>query len=174
MSTEANVSQELLDAVDADDQVIGTYTRAEIHRLKLRHRATHALVFNSAGQLFLQHRSMNKDNNPGRWDSSCAGHVDSGEHYDDCIVRELDEELGIRLQAAPERLFRIPASEKTEMEFSQVYRVSHDGPLELNAEEVAGGRWLAPQAVDDWAESDPESLTSSFKIIWSRYRAERT
>ena len=39
---------------------------------------------------------MTKDTFPGAWDSSSSGHVDSGEDYDDCAVRELREELGLR------------------------------------------------------------------------------
>ncbi len=168
---EDRVGDELIDAVDADDRVIGRYTRREIHRRELRHRACHALVFNAAGELFLQHRSMRKDNNPGRWDSSCAGHVDSGESYDACIVRELEEELGIRLDAVPQQLFRIAASAATEWEFSQIYRVDYDGPLQLDPEEVAGGRWLTPAQVDAWLAAQPESLTPGFRQIWARYRA---
>ena len=59
------------------------------------HRAVHILVFNQRGELFLQKRSMSKDNDPGMWDSSAAGHVDSGESYLDCATREIEEELGV-------------------------------------------------------------------------------
>ena len=61
----AGVSQELLDVVDAEDRVIGVKTRGEIHAQGLMHRAVHILVFNSKGELFLQKRSMSKDENPG-------------------------------------------------------------------------------------------------------------
>lgn len=91
-----SVSQELLDVVDIDDRVIDVKTRGEIHALSLMHRAVHILVFNAAGELFIQKRSMSKDENPGQWDTSAAGHVDSGEIYRQCAIRELREELGIR------------------------------------------------------------------------------
>jgi len=168
---EKQVGDELIDAVDAEDRVIGTYTRREIHRHDMRHRACHALLFNAAGELFLQHRSMLKDNNPGLWDSSCAGHVDSGESYDDCILRELEEELGVRLDTLPQRLFRVPASADNEWEFAQIYRAEYDGPLQLDPEEVAGGRWLSCAQVDAWVAAEPESLTPGFRQIWARYRA---
>ena len=90
----ARVSQELLDVVDFEDRVTGVKMRGEVHAQGLMHRAVHVLVFNSAGQLFLQKRSMTKDESPGQWDTSAAGHVDSGETYLECAVRELAEELG--------------------------------------------------------------------------------
>ena len=66
---------ELLDVVNSDNQVIGQNTRGEIHRLNQRHRACHMIVFNSRGEVFVQQRSLSKDNSPGLWDSSSAGHV---------------------------------------------------------------------------------------------------
>ncbi|MDH3859471.1 MAG: NUDIX domain-containing protein, partial [Gammaproteobacteria bacterium] len=74
-----SVSHELLDVVDENDNIIAVKTRGEIHAECLMHRAVHILVFNSAGELFLQKRSLSKDEQPGKWDSSAAGHVDSGE-----------------------------------------------------------------------------------------------
>ena len=60
-----SVSHELLDVVDINDRVIGVKTRGEIHAKGLMHRAVHILVFNSKGELFIQKRSMCKDENPG-------------------------------------------------------------------------------------------------------------
>ena len=90
-----SVSHELLDVVDADDRVIAVKTRGDIHAQGLKHRAVHILVFNGQGQVFLQKRSLSKDEQPGKWDSSAAGHVDSGETYLECASREIEEELGI-------------------------------------------------------------------------------
>src|SRR5688572_31217226 len=90
------MAEEIFDVVNERDEVIGQKPRSEIHRLKLKHRAVHVLVFNSKGQLFLQKRSMTKDCFPGTWDSSASGHLDCGEEYDACARRELREELGDR------------------------------------------------------------------------------
>ena len=92
------MTEEIFDVVDADDRVIDQQPRSEVHRLGLRHRAIHLLVFNAAGELFLQKRSMKKDCFPGTWDSSASGHVDSGESYDACALREPPEELGLELE----------------------------------------------------------------------------
>ena len=107
------MNEEIFDVVNDRDEVIGQKPRSEIHRLKLNHRAVHVLVFNSRGEIFLQKRSMKKDCFPGAWDSSASGHLDSGESYDACAVRELREEIGLELAAPPERLFRVAACPET-------------------------------------------------------------
>ena len=72
---------ELFDVVDSEDRVIGQATRREVHTKGLFHRSVHIWVFNSRGELFLQKRVMTKDENPGYWDSSAAGHLNAGEGY---------------------------------------------------------------------------------------------
>src|SRR6266702_5667294 len=103
------MNEELFDVVNERDEAIDRKPRSEVHRLGLMHRATHVLVFNSRGQVFLQKRSMQKDRQPGLWDSSASGHVDSGEDYDVCAVRELQEEIGLALAKPPDRLFKLTA-----------------------------------------------------------------
>src|SRR5258707_11287088 len=103
------MNEEIFDVVNERDEVLAQKPRNEVHRLGLMHRATHVLVFNSRGQVFLQKRSMTKDRQPGLWDSSASGHVDSGEDYDACVVRELREELGLQASAIPQRLFKVAA-----------------------------------------------------------------
>lgn len=160
---------ELLYEVDEHDQVIGPRARGELHRLGIRHRAVHILVFNRRGELFLQKRSMSKDVNPGLWDTSAAGHVDFGESYDECAARELAEELGVENPAQLEFLFKLPATAQTGWEFVQVYRASHEGELLLNAAEISEGRWFAEEEMSAWLARGGEGLTSSFRVIWQVY-----
>ena len=103
------MSEEIFDVVNERDEVIGRAPRREVHARGLWHRAVHVLVFNARGEVFLQKRSLKKDTAAGRWDSSSSGHVDAGEAYDDCAVRELREEIGLVVAQPPARRFKIPA-----------------------------------------------------------------
>jgi isopentenyldiphosphate isomerase len=165
-----SASHELLDVVDVNDQLIGVKSRGEIHAGGLMHRAVHILVFNSRGELFLQKRSLRKDEQPGKWDSSAAGHVDSGEDYLACACREIGEELGITLERPLQALFKLPASEVTGNEHCMVYQYCFDGPLRLQADEIDEGHWIEPAAMDLRVDAGDSALTEALRLIWKRYR----
>ena len=160
------MNDEMFDVVNERDEVIGQERRSEVHRRRLKHRAVHVLVFNRRGEVFLQKRSMSKDTFPGCWDSSASGHVDSGEAYDDCAVRELREEIGLRVQEAPERLFRIEACADTGQEFVWVYRGRAEGPFSLHSGEIERGDWFQPTAVTLWVRERPGEFARAFVRIW--------
>jgi isopentenyldiphosphate isomerase len=160
------MSREIFDVVNERDEVIGQQERGEVHRLGLMHRAAHVLVFNAAGQVFLQQRSMTKDRQPGLWDSSASGHVDAGEDYGACAVRELREEIGLQLSAAPKRLFKLAACAETDQEHVWVYRCEAEGPFRLQPEEIERGGWFAPAEVTRWMAERPEEFASALLLLW--------
>jgi isopentenyldiphosphate isomerase len=114
---------------------------------------------------------MKKDNFPGTWDSSAAGHLDSGESYDACVLREVSEELGFQMRSVPERILRIAACEETGQEFVWVYRFEYEGPFELNAEEIERGDWFAPGQVTRWIAERPHEFAPSLVCIWRQLYA---
>jgi len=165
--------EDIFDIVNKHDEVIGRKPRSEVHAQGLLHRAVHVLVFNSKGEIFLQKRSMKKDRQPGVWDSSCSGHVDSGEDYDETALRELGEELGLRLTAAPQRLFKIDACEETDAEFVWVYRCKSEGPFQLHPDEIETGGWFAPEHVTKWIAEKPEEHATAFVLIWKLFLSHK-
>lgn len=163
-------SQEFLDVVDGNDRVVGKERRGIIHARGLMHRSAQVLVFNSNGELFLQKRSKSKDEFPGLWDSSAAGHLDLGESYSDCARRELEEELGIRGTEELEPQCRLPASAETGFEHCAVFRCTHDGPLVLDPDEVEDGRWVSPGEMDRLVADPDSGLTPAVRRIWRLVR----
>ena len=168
------MSEEIFDIVNERDEVIDRRPRAEVHRLGLKHRAVHVLVFNGRGEIFLQKRSLNKDTAKGKWDSSSSGHVDSGEDYDACAVRELREEIGLQVAQTPQRLFKIEARPETGWEFCWVYRCENEGPFELNPDEIECGDWFMPEKVTHWVAEKPGDFASAFRLVWELFSGPRT
>jgi isopentenyl-diphosphate delta-isomerase type 1 len=166
------VTEEIFDVVNERDEVIGHAPRSEVHARSLLHRAVHVLVFNARGEVFLQKRSMFKDRQPGVWDSSASGHVDNGEDYDACAVREVREELGVKLAQPPTRLFKFDASAATDQEFCWVYQTRHEGPFTLPPEEIERGGWYAPAEVTRWIADRPQEFATAFVAIWQRLRSQ--
>ena len=159
---------EIFDVVNERDEVVGRRPRSEVHRLGLMHRAVHVLVFNARGQVFLQKRSMTKDRQPGMWDSSASGHVESGEDYDACAVREPREEIGLKLNATPQRLFKLAASAETDQEHVWVYRCEAEGPFTLHPDEIERGGWFAVEDINRWMAEKPQEFASALLLIWKR------
>ena len=162
------MAEEIFDVVDENDHVVGQLSRREVHRTGVKHRAVHILIFNSKGEVFLQKRSMQKDNFPGAWDSSAAGHVDTGEDYDNCALREVREELGHTMERVPERILRIEACSETGQEFVWVYRHQSEGPFQLCPIEVETGDWFQPAAVARWMLDKPDDFAPSLICIWRK------
>ncbi|KAF0093193.1 MAG: NUDIX hydrolase [Puniceicoccaceae bacterium 5H] len=167
------MAEEIFDVVDRHDAVISQAPRTEVHARGLLHRAVHVLVFNARGEIFLQQRARTKDTFPSRWDSSAAGHVAAGDTYLDTAPREVKEELGVKIRAeALEPLFYLEASEQTGQEFVWVYGAAHEGPFTLQASELEGGGWFAPEVVDWWVQNRPQDHAPSFVLIWQRWRGK--
>jgi isopentenyl-diphosphate delta-isomerase type 1 len=160
------VGDELFDVVNRRDEVVGRAPRREVHLRGLLHRAVHILIFNRRGQVFLQKRSLAKDLAPGLWDSSCSGHVDAGEEYDQSARRELGEELGLSLPDPPARWFRSEARAETGWEFVWVYRLEHEGPFVLNPDEISAGEWAAPDDLDERIRRNPGIFSPAFRWLW--------
>lgn len=164
---------EWLDVVDMNDVVIDRDTRPNVHAQNRLHRSVHVLLFNSVGEVFVQLRSKSKDEGGGLWDSSAAGHVDSGESYLGCAVRELHEELGLLVSTdALTEHGKISPSARNGYEFAAVYSLISDQPLTLQAEEIDDGRWLVPAQLIDWMKKDRQEFTGVFSNVWSVVRGE--
>jgi isopentenyldiphosphate isomerase len=156
---------EILSVVNESDQVVGQARRGDIHQQRLMHRSVHLLILNRAGDVLLQKRSILKDCCPGYWDSSAAGHVEAGESYDQCLMREVTEELGITLKALPEKICKLSPSTDNGMEFCQAYQVIHEGPFSAEEAEIDELRWFSRRELDEWLMQGGVRLTDSVKML---------
>lgn len=101
----------------------------------------HICVFNSRGEMLIQKRQPFKKGWSGLWDVSVGGSAVSGETSREAAVRELAEELGLRL--APEA-FRLALTTYFEGGFDDIYVVGEDADVSsfcLQYEEVERVRW---------------------------------
>jgi len=169
-SVDASIAQdgaEMFDVVNENDIVTDSLPRDEVHARDLKHRAVHVQIFNRAGEVFLQKRSIWKDRNPSQWDSSTAGHVDAGENYEQAARRELMEEIGVEVGALTP-VCKLGCGPETGWEFLQIYRAEHEGPFRFAAQEVEGGLFLPVEHVRDWLARRPEDFTPIFRQAFPR------
>lgn len=101
-------------------------------------------IFNSQNQIFLTKRSPEKKFAPNQWENT-GGHVKSGETGADAIIRELAEEIGLRV--APEELLLFGRS-KSEKYLGLEYAIRKDVPIEsikLQPGETCEARWVSEE-----------------------------
>jgi len=97
---------EYIDIIDEEGNKLGIKkTKKEVHDQGLWHRSAHVWVVNSKGDVLIQKRSPLMDNHPNEWDISAAGHVSAGEDDITSALREVEEEIGLKLE--PENLILI-------------------------------------------------------------------
>lgn len=147
-------SNEIVAIVDKHDRVSGSASRSEMRRLRLIHRASYILVFNAKGELFVQKRTMNKDIYPGYWDIAAGGVVLAGESYEESAARELLEELGITTEQLT-HIFDQYYEDDDNRVWGRIFSCRHDGPFTLQEEEVAGGKFMKINDIQELANNEP-------------------
>lgn len=146
--------EEIVTIVNQQNVVIDELPRSIMRRRNLIHRASYVLVFNEAGELYLQKRSRTKDVYPGYWDIAAGGVVLAGESYLQAAVRELSEELGITGITLEHRLDHF-YQDDANMVWGCIYSCTHNGPFSLQKEEIDEGRFVPIPAIRELNESEP-------------------
>jgi isopentenyldiphosphate isomerase len=141
------MTEELVEIVDDDDNVIAIVTRAEMRARRLQHRSVGIAVMSTDGGLLIHRRSDAKDIWPGWWDIAAGGVVAAGETYDEAARRELAEELGL-VDADIEYLGQSRYIDDELATLCRGYRVIHDGPFTFADGEVAEARWVGLTELD--------------------------
>ena len=111
---------------------------------------------------------MTKDESPGLWESSAAGHVESGENYHKCAKREVDEELNISDVKLIE-VMSIPAQIKTFWEHIRVYKCITDKKICINKTEISEGRYFGLFEIKGLMLNNPDMFTPTFSNIYENY-----
>ena len=129
---------EIFPVVDEQGRVVGSARRSEVHgNPKLVHPVVHCLVVNTRGDLLLQRRSLRKDIQPGRWDTSVGGHVAFGETIEQALLREMQEEIGLDAKSVtPTELYQYVHRNAIESELVHTYACVSDGPFARQQDEI--------------------------------------
>jgi len=129
-------SVEYFEVVNQQGEVLGVAPRSVCHgNPDLIHRVIHVLVFNNAGLFLLQKRSLSKDIQPGKWDTSVGGHLAVGETFEAAAYREMKEELSI--QDVPiHYLYQYIWRTEVETELVRTFYCCFDGKILHNRDEI--------------------------------------
>lgn len=81
--------------VDENDNIINYKERNVLEKEDI-YRVSALWITNSKGEILLARRSLIKSHNPGKWGPAVAGTVDEGESYENNIIKEAEEEIGLK------------------------------------------------------------------------------
>ena len=168
------MAEEMLIQVTEEDDVLGPVARSQVHgNPALIHRSVHVLVLGEDGRLLLQKRSLRKDTQPGKWDTSVGGHVGFGQSYEEAARREASEELGLRVGENPGEglTYLYPSRIRNSVESENIRTFLHvsAGPFRPEPDEIDELRF--------WTRSEIEAclgsgvFTPNFEEEFARFLA---
>lgn len=156
--------------VDDYDNIIGYKPRDIVDKEGLRYRVSVLWIENSKGEVLLAKRALTKTHQPGKWGPAVTGTVEEGESYEDNIIKESKEELGlnnINLKIG----LKIKIDSKYKY-FVQCFFTVIDKPIEyfkVQIEEVAKIKWFSKEELKKQLKLSPDEFVNSLKEIVKHY-----
>ena len=89
--------EELIDVLNKDLKIIKTALKSEVHKNGWFHGSVHIWFYTEKGEILIQKRSKDKIAFPDLWDVSVAGHISAGENPMTSALREIQEEIGLKV-----------------------------------------------------------------------------
>lgn len=149
---------EFFDIYNPDGTPTGEKVERSIaHEKGILHAAVHIYIYriqSGKTEILLQKRSDTKDSFPSCWDTSCAGHVSSGENFTEAALKELNEELGLSVSSDSlihlfdqlvEKVNVFHSKTFRDCEFNKVYKLYLDCPetsLTFQKSEISALKWM--------------------------------
>ena len=142
-------AKEMFPVVEPGGLVVGQASRDYCHSgSKLLHPVVHLHVIDRNSCLYLQRRSMRKDIQPGKWDTSVGGHVAYGESLAEALYREASEEIGLR-DFNPVYLRSYVFESEVERELVNVFAAVGSYDLKPDMDEVEEGRFWRMDEIEE-------------------------
>ena len=159
-----NPGEQLVDAVDKNDMVIGTVKRKDIFSRKANFRVVHIFLLNRKGELLLQKIAGGRGRHARQWGSSAADYVISGESYDEAAKRCLERELRLK-NSLMEFMGKACMNDDDCRKFISLYKVVHEGPLTLDPAYTEGAEFLSFREIAELSEKSRRKFTPTFLYL---------
>jgi len=139
--------EEIFDIVDEENNIISKSTRKEAHDNGLLHKSVFFFILDKQKRVFVNKRSDKKRFYPGFYSILFGGHVSSGQTYEEAVVREVEEEAGIKEKPIFLSDYK-KRFDKNDKENVKVYAFITDKELKLDTNEVLHGKFLEFGEID--------------------------
>lgn len=143
--------------VNEIDKIIGRKERGTLIPSDI-YRVSALWVKNSQGDILLAQRKFTKSHDPGKWGPAVAGTVDEGETYEQNIIKEAEEEIGLK-DIKPILGPKVRMTGEYNY-FDQWYTLTIDKPAEdftIQEEEVEQVKWFTRAELEKELREHPEN-----------------
>ncbi len=165
-------SNQVLDRVDLRDRVIGLVARQDVFHEGAGFRVAHLLLRNRRSQVLLQRLADGRKRHPGRWGSSVAAYVASGEDYADAVRRRTRQELGVEVGDLTHLGTILMEEEGGSSKFVAVFSAQWDGEIQIDRSHVSDVRFSAVRDIQRDLEAEPNRFTPTFLRLADHYLAQ--
>lgn len=159
------MSDEILDYVDENENILGQVKRSEIDKLGLIGRISGVVLFNNAGEMLLSKNSKYKSlKNAGKWHFSAIGHVASGENPEIAAIKEASEEIGAKIDKVEflEKLDNINRENTGGRRFIYIFKSIYNGSFVLDYDEVEEVKWFKIDEIKNIIKNNEDFFTKDF------------
>lgn len=162
------MSKELISIVDENDEVITVKPRDEIKAIDIIRVSVLWVEDESGENVLLHQRAHTKKFDPGLWGPAVAGTVESHETYLQNIIKEAEEEIGLK-GIYPEEVKKLPFTRpdgNTGRIFT-CYRVRVDKETHFTKkdDEVAQLKWFNKKDLLTEITANPDKFVPS-AVLW--------
>ncbi|GBE19961.1 MAG TPA: NUDIX hydrolase [Candidatus Pacearchaeota archaeon] len=152
--------------VEDSDNIIGFKERERLNPQDI-YRVSALWIKNTEGKILLAKRAYTKKKHPGLWGPAVAGTIAKDETYEQNIIKEAEEELGllsIKLKKGPkQRVASQDYNHFTQWFFLIIDKDSED--FVIDKKEVAEIRWFTKGELLGLVKNNPSGVINSIKEI---------
>ena len=150
--------------VNEQDEIIAYKTREEITREDIR-RIVGLNIFNENDEILIEKRQSTKAIDPNVWGPAVAGTVDESYDYDDTMVKEMGEEIGL-YTVKPIFVKKMYYETANSRRFTCVYYATINSNAftpKIQESEVAEIKWINLNNLENWYKDRPQDFIPSFQ-----------
>lgn len=161
---------ELLDLVDENNNLTGkSIDREIIHKEGLWHREVAVIIINEEGKMLLEKRSPLKKQSPNKW-ALCAGHIEAGDNPEKAIVREMEEEIGVKISIDDLEFLKVAKRDVkfNEEQYNRAFQYTYlwrtnkkESDFKVQIEELTEVRFFSIKEVKEAVENNDNNFAFS-------------
>ncbi len=157
------VKKRRVTVVNQRDEIIGYKFDEDLLPTDI-YRVSTLWLTNSKREVLLAQRAFSKSHDPGKWGPAVAGTIEEGETYEQNIVKEIEEEIGIT-----EIMLKLGSKLERKAKyhyFVQWFFATLDKPADsfkIQKSEVEQVKWFSKKELISELKKNPEKFLSSIK-----------